>query len=85
MIVTEAKVLSTLAPGGQLTADQIARAAGISVRRAKRTATSLARRGLAFGRVGSHRDAWCLAPAGAVYVATRRGQSVLDLPERTSK
>ncbi|MEU6586411.1 hypothetical protein [Nocardia sp. NPDC046763] len=80
MTETEARVLATLVPGSQLTIDQIARNAEISVRSAETGARSLAKKGFAVGNTGLHRNAWTLTSAGARYVASRRGRTVLDVP-----
>ncbi|MGW2666108.1 helix-turn-helix domain-containing protein [Nocardia tengchongensis] len=84
MNTTDARVLAILAPGGQLTLDQIAKDAGISVRRVKRSVQSLTRTGMVWDNVGMHRDACSITPGGACFAATRRGRAVLDAPPAAS-
>lgn len=80
MTTTEARVLSALAPGGQLTADQIARHVDISVRRATKAVQSLAARGFIMSG-GIQRGTWHLTQAGAKFTSTNRGRATLEVPQ----
>jgi predicted ArsR family transcriptional regulator len=82
--MTETRVLSVLAPGGQLTTDQIARDADISKAQARSGVLALHKRGFATDRAGMRRDAWTLTSSGARYVGSPRGRAVLDLPAAAS-
>ncbi|WP_067566406.1 helix-turn-helix domain-containing protein [Nocardia acidivorans] len=76
----EARVLRALAPGGQLTADQIARSEGIHSRAADRAIRSLLKTGMVVACVGIQRDSWAITPLGASFAETRHGRAVLDVP-----
>ncbi|WP_029932491.1 helix-turn-helix domain-containing protein [Nocardia otitidiscaviarum] len=76
----EARVLATLAPGGSLTAAQIAKDAGISSRAADRAIKHLAKIGMVFTRPGIRRDAWEITPRGRGFTKTPRGRAYLDVP-----
>ncbi|WP_306365419.1 hypothetical protein [Nocardia sp. CC227C] len=80
MNTTEARVLATLAPGGQLTAAQIADSADITARAADRAIKALAKTGLIMTGTGLRRDAWTLSRRGRAFADTSRGRALLDVP-----
>ncbi|WP_029925531.1 MarR family transcriptional regulator [Nocardia otitidiscaviarum] len=80
MNTTEARVLATLAPGGQLSAAQIADSADITTRAARRAIDRLARLGLIVTGVGIWRDAWTLTRRGRAYIETPIGRAYIDVP-----
>ncbi|GAB2531760.1 hypothetical protein [Nocardia heshunensis] len=77
--LTEARILRVLAPGGELTVEQIARDARISVRSVRTNAKALKRRGFAVGGIGPRRNVWMLTHSGIRYTTTQRGRAVLDV------
>ncbi|MFD7841843.1 hypothetical protein ACFV4K_02735 [Nocardia sp. NPDC059764] len=81
MNTTEVRVMRALASGGQLTVDQIACAAGISVRSAQTGMRSLAAKGFTVGTKGMRGNAWTLTSTGSRFAIGRRGRALLDIPE----
>lgn len=82
LTLTEARILRALARGGQLTVEQIACSADISIRRVRANARALERRGFAIGGFGPQRNGWMLSPGGTRYTTSRRGRAVLDVEVR---
>ncbi|MFD4438967.1 hypothetical protein ACFWPK_04215 [Nocardia sp. NPDC058519] len=77
---SEARVLAVLAPGGMLTADQIARNANLARRRAAQAAGRMSMLGLIGCRPTNHGDVWEMTPRGRGWAATSIGRATLDVP-----
>ncbi|WP_306357714.1 MULTISPECIES: hypothetical protein [unclassified Nocardia] len=80
MNITEARVLATLAPGGHLSAAQIADSANITTRAARRAIGYLAYSGFIVTRVGIRPGTWTLTRYGRAYVETPTGRALIDVP-----
>jgi hypothetical protein len=77
---TEARVLAVLAPGGMLTADQIARSAKVARRRAHQAAGRMSMLGLIGCRSTANGDVWEMTPRGRGWAATSIGKATLEVP-----
>ncbi len=77
---TEARVLAVLAPGGMLTAEQLARTANLARRRAEQAAGRMSMLGLIGCRPTSRGDVWEMTPRGRGWAATSIGRATLDVP-----
>lgn len=80
----EARVLEALAPGGQLTFEQIADLAEISVRSVRKALNLLAGKGLTASGRGLSREAWNLTSKGEKLAASPHGRAILDVPRVSS-
>ncbi|MGV9411024.1 hypothetical protein ACWDOP_14005 [Nocardia sp. NPDC003693] len=79
MTTTEARVLKVLSLGGQLTAEQIARHSGTSIRNTEHALRALRYRGHVRGP-DPLRAAWAISDSGARFTRTAHGKATLDVP-----
>ena len=77
---TEARVLAVLAPGGTLTAEQLARTANLRRHRAEEAAGRMSMLGLVGCRQTPRGDVWELTKRGRGWAATSIGRATLDVP-----